>query len=176
MGLLRKTVIPFSGLAMAGCIYSTREDFKPEMLKGKQVSVIEASSGIGEQMAHHLAWMGAHILVTTWMEAELQPVVTWHLELGAASAHYTNGSMEDLVLAEDVVKEAQTHILLSGGLDILILNRIGHTHFGYFSEDIKHVRKLLEINFLSYMAMTVTAPPMLKESGGSLIVVSSIAA
>ncbi|PKU37547.1 corticosteroid 11-beta-dehydrogenase isozyme 1-like [Limosa lapponica baueri] len=65
--------------------------------------------------------------------------------------------------------------LLAGGLDMLILNHVGTSYFGYFNGDVEHVRKLLEINFLSYVAMTVSALPMLKQSEGSIVVVSSMA-
>lgn len=44
------------------------------MLRGKRVIVTGASSGIGEQMAYHLARMGAHVLVTARTEAKLQKV------------------------------------------------------------------------------------------------------
>uniref|UniRef100_A0A674JW93 11-beta-hydroxysteroid dehydrogenase 1 n=1 Tax=Terrapene triunguis TaxID=2587831 RepID=A0A674JW93_9SAUR len=107
MGLLRKIFIPFVGLVLAFCFYSAREDFKPEMLKGKRVIVTGASTGIGEQMAYHLARMGAHVLITARTEAKLQKVITRCLELGAASAQYVSGSMEDEAFAEHVVKEAE---------------------------------------------------------------------
>ncbi|XP_035202783.1 corticosteroid 11-beta-dehydrogenase isozyme 1 isoform X3 [Oxyura jamaicensis] len=142
------------------------------MLKGKRVIVTGASTGIGEQMAYHLARMGAHVLVTARTEAKLQKVVERCLELGAASARFVSGSMEDTVFAEKVVKEAEN---TWGGLDMLILNHIGYSSFNYFDGDVAHVRKLLETNFLSYVAMTVTALPMLKESEGSIVVVSSVA-
>lgn len=58
---------------------------------------------------------------------------------------------------------------------MLILNHIGHSYFNYFDGDVDHIRKLLETNFLSYVAMTVTALPMLKESEGNIVVVSSVA-
>lgn len=58
---------------------------------------------------------------------------------------------------------------------MLILNHVGTSYFGYFNGDVGHVRKLLEINFLSYVAMATSALPMLKESGGSIVVVSSMA-
>jgi len=58
---------------------------------------------------------------------------------------------------------------------MLILNHVGTSYFGYFNGDVEHVRKLLDINFLSYVAMTVAALPMLKESKGSIVVVSSMA-
>uniref|UniRef100_A0A8C0E992 11-beta-hydroxysteroid dehydrogenase 1 n=1 Tax=Bubo bubo TaxID=30461 RepID=A0A8C0E992_BUBBB len=143
-----------------------------EMLKGKRVIVTGASTGIGEQMAYHLARMGSHILITARTEAKLQKVVERCLELGAASARYVSGTMEDMAFAEHVVKEAEASL---GGLDMLILNHVGTSYFGYFDGDVGHVRKLLEINFLSYVAMTVSALPMLKESEGSIVVVSSMA-
>ncbi|XP_075299217.1 11-beta-hydroxysteroid dehydrogenase 1 isoform X3 [Opisthocomus hoazin] len=99
-------------------------------------------------------------------------VVERCLELGAASARYVSGSMEDTSFPEVVVKEAEN---TWGGLDMLILNHISYSHFTYFNGDVEHVRKLLETNFLSYVAMTVAALPMLKESEGSIVVVSSVA-
>lgn len=46
----------------------------PEMLRGKRVIVTGASTGIGEQMAYHLARMEAHLLLTARTEAKLQKV------------------------------------------------------------------------------------------------------
>ncbi|KGL78745.1 Corticosteroid 11-beta-dehydrogenase isozyme 1, partial [Tinamus guttatus] len=172
MGRLQKILIPFLGLVLAFGFYSSRENFKPEMLRGKRVIVTGAGTGIGEQMAYHLARMGAHVLVTARTEAKLQKVVEQCLQLGAASARYVSGSMEDTAFAEHVVKEAQN---LLGGLDMLILNHIGKSYFGYFDGDVGHVQRLLQINFLSYVAMTASALPMLKDSGGSIVVVSSMA-
>ncbi|XP_053106395.1 11-beta-hydroxysteroid dehydrogenase 1 isoform X1 [Hemicordylus capensis] len=172
MGLLQKILIPFIGLVLAFCFYSGRDNFTPEMLQGKRVVVTGASTGIGEQMAYHLARMGSHILITARTEAKLQKVVTQCLKLGAASARYMSGSMEDMAFAQDVVKKAED---LWGSLDMLILNHVGSSYFNYFNNDIEHVQKLLDINFLSYVAMTVAALPMLKNSGGSIVVVSSMA-
>lgn len=66
------------------------------------------------------------------------------------------------------------HTLLPGGLDMLILNHIGRSFFDFFNGDVDHVRKLMETNFLSYVAMTTSALPMLKESEGNIVVVSSV--
>ncbi|NWU99418.1 DHI1 dehydrogenase, partial [Upupa epops] len=172
MGLLLKIFIPLLGLALAIYFYSAPENFSEEMLRGKRVIVTGASSGIGEQMAYHLARMEAHLLLTARTEARLKKVVERCLKLGAASARYVSGSMEDTSLPEVVVKEAEN---TWGGLDMLILNHIGYTYFNYFNGDVDHVRKLLETNFLSYVAMTTSALPMLKESEGSIVVVSSMA-
>ncbi|XP_053560664.1 11-beta-hydroxysteroid dehydrogenase 1 isoform X2 [Bombina bombina] len=142
------------------------------MLKGKRVIVTGASSGIGEQMAYHLAQMGSHILITARTEAKLKKVIEKCTQLGAASAYYIPGSMDNMTFAKSVVQEAER---LFGGLDMLILNHIGYTYFGYFDGDVDHVRNLLEINVLSYATMTVEALPMLKKSHGNVVVVSSFA-
>ncbi|XP_019478759.1 corticosteroid 11-beta-dehydrogenase isozyme 1 isoform X1 [Meleagris gallopavo] len=172
MGLLQKILIPVLGLVLAFCFYSSRENFKPEMLKGKRVIVTGASTGIGEQMAYHLARMGAHVLVTARTEAKLQQVVERCRALGASSARLVSGSMEDMATTRQLVEVAEAEL---GGLDMLILNHVGKSYFNYFDGDVGHVQKLLNINFLSYVAMTVSALPMLKRSGGSIVVVSSMA-
>ncbi|XP_034270212.1 11-beta-hydroxysteroid dehydrogenase 1 isoform X1 [Pantherophis guttatus] len=172
MNLRQKILIPLVGMVLAIYFYSGKEEFKPEMLKGKRVIVTGASTGIGEQIAYHLAQMGSHLLITARTEAQLQQVVAHCLELGAASARYINGSMEDMKFAQAVVKKAEE---LWGGLDMLILNHIGNSYFHYFNRDIEHVQKLLNINFLSYVTMSVSALPMLKNSGGNIVVVSSLA-
>ncbi|NXD56307.1 DHI1 dehydrogenase, partial [Corvus moneduloides] len=172
MGLLLKVFIPLLGAALAFYFYSASENFNEEMLRGKRVIVTGASSGIGEQMAYHLARMEAHLLLTARTEAKLQKVVKRCLELGAASARYVSGSMDSPTLPEELLREAEN---TWGGLDMLILNHIGQSGFTYFNGDVEHVRKLMEINFVSYVALATAALPMLKESEGSIIVVSSIA-
>ncbi|NWI84779.1 DHI1 dehydrogenase, partial [Pitta sordida] len=175
MGLLLKIFIPLLGAALAFYFYSGSENFNEEMLRGKRVIVTGASSGIGEQMAYHLARMETHLLLTARTEAKLQKVVKQCLELGAASAHYISGSMESPSFPEEVVKKAE---ITWGGLDMLILNHIGYSEsnaFNYFNGDVGEVRKLMQTNFLSYVAMTTSALPMLKESEGSIVVVSSVA-
>lgn len=171
MALLKKALIALTGILLAVYFYSGKE-FKPEMLKGKKVLVTGASSGIGEQMAYHLAKMGSHILITARTEEKLKKVIEKCTKLGAASAYYIPGSMDNMTFAKHVVHEAEH---LFGGLDMLILNHIGYTYFNFFDGDVDHIRKLLEINFLSYATMTVEALPMLKASGGNIVVVSSVA-
>ncbi|NXN78101.1 DHI1 dehydrogenase, partial [Bombycilla garrulus] len=172
MGLLLKILIPLLGAALAFYFCSAPENFNEEMLRGKRVIVTGASSGIGEQMAYHLARMEAHLLLTARTEAKLQKVVERCLELGAASARYISGSMDSPSLPREVLREAEN---TWGGLDMLILNHIGQSGFTYFSGDVGHVRKLMEINFVSYVALTTARGSMLKESEGSIVVVSSMA-
>ncbi|XP_020863430.1 11-beta-hydroxysteroid dehydrogenase 1 isoform X2 [Phascolarctos cinereus] len=143
-----------------------------EMLQGKRVIVTGASTGIGEQIAYHLARMGAHLVVTARTEAKLKKVISECLKLGAASAHFIPGTMEDLVFAEQVVTKAGK---LMGGLDMLILNHIAPVNLRFFNGDVASIRKVMDINFFSYITMTSAALPMLKVTNGSIVVVSSIA-
>ncbi|XP_053313575.1 11-beta-hydroxysteroid dehydrogenase 1-like [Spea bombifrons] len=172
MSLLIKVIVAFIGILVAFYFYSGDDGFDPAMLKGKRVIVTGASSGIGEQMAYHLAQMGSHVLITARTEEKLKKVIEKCKQLGAASAYYIPGSMDNMTFAKQVVQEAER---LFDGLDMLILNHIGYTYFNYFDGDVDHVRDLLEINVLSYATMTVAALPMLKKSNGNVVVVSSIA-
>ncbi|XP_064216400.1 11-beta-hydroxysteroid dehydrogenase 1 isoform X2 [Aotus nancymaae] len=172
MAFMKKHLLPILGLFVAYYYYSAYEEFRPEMLQGKKVIVTGASKGIGREIAYHLAKMGAHVVVTARSKETLQKVVSHCLELGAASAHYIAGTMEDMTFAEQFVAQAGK---LMGGLDMLILNHITNTSLHFFHDDIHHVRKSMEVNFLSYVVLTVAAVPMLKQSNGSIVVVSSVA-
>lgn len=58
---------------------------------------------------------------------------------------------------------------------MLILNHITNSPMNLFSGDIHLVRRSMEVNFLSYVVLSVAALPMLKQSDGSIVVVSSMA-
>lgn len=171
MAFMKNFLLPILGLFLA-YYYSAYEEFRPEMLRGKKVIVTGASKGIGKEMAYHLAKMGAHVTVTARSEETLKKVVSQCQELGAASAHYIAGSMDDMTFAERFVAEAGK---LMGGLDMIILNHITRATMVPFDGDVHLVRKSMEVNFLSYVVLSVAALPMLKQSNGSIVVVSSVA-
>ena len=58
---------------------------------------------------------------------------------------------------------------------MLILNHISYTPLGMFSNEIHFLRRSLDINLLSYVVLSTAALPMLKQTNGSIVVVSSIA-
>nr|AAL06292.1 11-beta hydroxysteroid dehydrogenase isoform 1 [Sus scrofa] len=170
MAFMKKYLLPILGIFLAYYYYSANEEFRPEMLRGKKVIVTGASKGIGREMAYHLARMGAHVVVTARSEETLKKVVSHSLELGASSAHYVAGTMEDMTFAEQFVAKAGK---LLGGLDMLILNHITQAFMTSVYDDIHLVRRSMEVNFLSYVVLSVAALPMLKQSNGSIVVVSS---
>ncbi|KAM8814920.1 11-beta-hydroxysteroid dehydrogenase 1 isoform 1-T2 [Rhynchonycteris naso] len=172
MAFMKNYLLPILGVFLACYYYSANEEFRPEMLQGKKVIVTGASKGIGKEMAYHLAKMGAHVMVTARSEETLKKIVSHCLEYGAASAHYMAGTMENMTFAEQFVAEAEKTM---GGLDMLILNHITNTSMELFNGDIHHVRKSMEVNYLSYVVLAMAAFPMLKKSNGSIVVVSSMA-
>ncbi|XP_063092684.1 11-beta-hydroxysteroid dehydrogenase 1 isoform X2 [Cavia porcellus] len=172
MAFLKKYLLTILMVFLAYYYYSANEKFRPEMLQGKKVIVTGASKGIGREIAYHLAKMGAHVVVTARSKEALQKVVARCLELGAASAHYIAGSMEDMTFAEEFVAEAGN---LMGGLDMLILNHVLYNRLTFFHGEIDNVRKSMEVNFHSFVVLSVAAMPMLMQSQGSIAVVSSVA-
>ncbi|XP_037352520.1 11-beta-hydroxysteroid dehydrogenase 1 [Talpa occidentalis] len=172
MAFLKRSLLPLLGIFLAYFYYSANDKFRPEMLRGKRVIVTGASKGIGEEIAYHLAKMGAHVVVTARSKGALQKVVTRCLELGAASAHHVAGTMEDMAFAEQLVAQAGAVL---GGLDMLVLNHITIASLELFRGDVQLVRRTMDVNFLSYVALSVAALPMLKQSNGSIVVVSSMA-
>ncbi|XP_043859098.1 corticosteroid 11-beta-dehydrogenase isozyme 1 [Dromiciops gliroides] len=171
MALLKKCFLPALGLLLAYYFYPTTDNFRPEMLQGKKVIVTGASTGIGEQIAYHLARMGAHLVVTAWTEEKTEEVISECLKLGAASAHFIPGTMEDLVFAEQVVTKAGK---LMVGLDMLILNHVRTGKLNYFDGDVASLCKTMDVNFFSFITMTSAALPMLKDTSGSIVLVSSV--
>ncbi|NP_001166328.1 11-beta-hydroxysteroid dehydrogenase 1 [Cavia porcellus] len=172
MAFLKKYLLTILMVFLAYYYYPANEKFRPEMLQGKKVIVTGASKGIGREIAYHLAKMGAHVVVTARSKEALQKVVARCLELGAASAHYIAGSMEDMTFAEEFAAEAGN---LMGGLDMLILNHVLYNRLTFFHGEIDNVRKSMEVNFHSFVVLSVAAMPMLMQSQGSIAVVSSVA-
>ncbi|XP_015421647.1 PREDICTED: corticosteroid 11-beta-dehydrogenase isozyme 1 isoform X2 [Myotis davidii] len=172
MACMKNYLLPILGICLAYYYYSADEEFKPEMLQGKKVIVTGASKGIGKEMAYHLAKMGAHVMVTARSEEALKKIVSDCLKYGAASAHYIAGTMEDMTFAEQFIAKAGK---ILGGLDMLILNHITSATMEPFAGDIALVRRSMEVNYISYVVMSMTALPMLKRSNGSIVIVSSMA-
>lgn len=131
-----------------------------------------ASSGIGEQMAYHYAKFGAQIVITARRVDALKKVVQKCVKLGAKKAIYVTGDMSDPADPERVFKYAVEKL---GGLDFLVLNHVGNTNVELWNGDSDHVRSLMQVNFVSYVQMATAALPVLETSGGSIIVVSSVA-
>lgn len=58
---------------------------------------------------------------------------------------------------------------------MLILNHVLYNRLTFFHGEIDNVRKSMEVNFHSFVVLSVAAMPMLMQSQGSIAVVSSVA-
>lgn len=173
--LVMKVEIGFSKyllfVAAGFTAYLWRDTFDAETVRGARVLVTGASTGIGEQVAYHYARMGAQIVLTARRDTALKMVADKCLQLGAQKAVYVTG---DMSLPSDPERVLHVAVDLLGGLDYLVLNHIGNTPFAMWDGDSEHVRTVMQVNFLSYVSMASAAIPVLEQSSGSLVVVSSL--
>uniref|UniRef100_A0A8C7LMS2 Uncharacterized protein n=1 Tax=Oncorhynchus kisutch TaxID=8019 RepID=A0A8C7LMS2_ONCKI len=109
-----------------------------------RVLVTGASTGIGEQVAYHYAKTGAQVVITARREYALQKVAANCTSLGAQKALYVTGDMSQSSDPERMVRMAVEQLVLC------------------------------LLNFLSYVDMASAALPVLEQSAGSMIVVSSL--
>ncbi|MBN3323011.1 DHI1L protein, partial [Atractosteus spatula] len=173
MNRLVKVLLVTTAVSAALLSFLWRDTFDAESLRGARVLVTGSSKGIGEQMAYHYARFGAQIVITARSEDALLKVAERCQELGAQRVLQVAADMSVPADSKRVVAFAVEK--LQGGLDYLVLNHIGSSNFAMWDGDVEHIRTLMQVNFLSYAQMTSSALPALKESGGAIVVVSSIA-
>uniref|UniRef100_A0A8C5P9M5 Sirtuin 4 n=1 Tax=Leptobrachium leishanense TaxID=445787 RepID=A0A8C5P9M5_9ANUR len=159
-------------VAFSAYYFFSTETVTPGSVHGKRILVTGSSTGIGEQIAYEFAQMGAHVMLTARRETHLQKVAEKCRKLGALSAHYVVSDMANLTSAQHVIQVTNEKL---GGLDYLILNHVGGSgSFGTFQGDMDVVKSSMTVNFLSYVQLTSSALHALKESHGSIVVMSSM--
>ncbi|XP_030877193.1 hydroxysteroid 11-beta-dehydrogenase 1-like protein isoform X4 [Leptonychotes weddellii] len=164
-------VLLLTGLGALFFSYYWDDNFDPAGLQGARVLLTGASTGIGEELAYLYARLGAHLVLTAHTEALLQKVVGNCRKLGAPKVFFIAADMASPEVPERVVRFALDKL---GGLDYLVLNHLGATPAGTRSRSVQATRWLLQVNFLSYVQLTSLALPILTDSKGSLVVVSSL--
>ncbi|XP_047199243.1 hydroxysteroid 11-beta-dehydrogenase 1-like protein [Hippoglossus stenolepis] len=142
-----------------------------ESLRGARVLVTGASTGIGEQIAYHYARFGARVVITARREKVLQQVAEKCTSLGAQEALYIAADMGSEQDPEKVVEFALEKL---GGLDYLVLNHIGVSHFKMWDGDVEYFEWLMKVNLFSYVQMASKAMDSLEQSKGSLVIISSL--
>lgn len=142
-------------------------------LDGKIALVTGGSRGIGESCAKLLAAYGAHVIVTSRKQEELNRVAGEIIAAGGkATARVMHaGNIEQMEATFEWLKAE------FGRIDILFNNAATNPHFGPMIETpIRAIDKTIEVNIRGYMVMTQLAAKMMKEqgSGGSIINTASI--
>ncbi|XP_053387002.1 hydroxysteroid 11-beta-dehydrogenase 1-like protein [Mercenaria mercenaria] len=173
--MVKKFLAVLLGLVLG---YMLIDDFNPETVKGRNVFITGASTGIGEQLAYHYARLGANVVITARRENKLKEVIEKCKELGTKEQtyDYVVADMIDLNATGSVLQKAISK--LGGRLDYLVLNHIILLDLGVWtgsSHNLSLIDKVINVNFQSYVYLASHALPHLEKSKGSIIVVSSFA-
>lgn len=136
-------------------------------LNGRIALITGGSRGIGEATAKLLAEQGAHVIVSSRKQEDLDKVAAAIQKSGgkatAIAAHA--GSTEDIKrLMGDVAAQF-------GRLDILVNNAATNPYFGHISDtDMGMVDKTIQVNIRGYFELSALASKLMKKNGGGAIV------
>ncbi|XP_017504221.1 dehydrogenase/reductase SDR family member 4 isoform X6 [Manis javanica] len=145
-----------------------------EPLANKVALVTASTEGIGFAIARRLAQDGAHVVVSSRKQQNVDRAVATLQGEGLS----VMGTVCHVGKAEDRERLVATALNLYGGIDILISNAAVSPFFGNLLDATEDVwDKILSINVKAAALMTkAVVPEMEKRGGGSVVIVASIAA
>jgi NADP-dependent 3-hydroxy acid dehydrogenase YdfG len=141
-------------------------------LADKVALVTGASSGIGEATALALAAAGATVAVAARRADRLEGLVRRIEEAGGKALAITG----DMTVEAEAVGAVEETVAKLGRIDILI-NSAGVMQTGKIENaDLDEYRRVFDINlFATLYTCTAAAPYMLKQGGGDIVTISSLA-
>jgi dehydrogenase/reductase SDR family member 7 len=138
---------------------------------GKVVWITGASSGIGAALAEDMVKAGAKVIISARRVAQLEKVADSCAKVGE----------RPFVLPLDVVdftahQEAYAVVLRNFGIvDSLVLNAGQTQRNTALDTDLAVTQDLMNLNFMSYVALTkLVLPDMLRRKDGQIVVTSSL--
>ncbi len=144
-------------------------------LEGKKALVTGGGTGIGRGIALKLAEAGADLVVHYGSNRTgAEEVVEMITKMGR-KAKAVQG---DVLLKEDIIQVlGKTKEFFGGTLDVLV-NNAGHlvqrSPVEVMSEELWH--KIMDVNVTSTFLVSQIAIPLMKENGGSIVNMTSVAA
>ncbi|KAL2790143.1 dehydrogenase/reductase SDR family member 4 isoform X3 [Daubentonia madagascariensis] len=143
-------------------------------LANKVALVTASTEGIGFSIARRLAQDGAHVVVSSRKQQNVDRAVTTLQGEGLS----VTGTVCHVGKAEDRERLVATAVKLHGGVDILVSNAAISPFFGNLVDATEELwDKVLDINLKATALMTkAVVPEMEKRGGGSVVIVASIAA
>lgn len=137
----------------------------------KVVWITGASSGIGEALTYEFTREGAKTILSSNEQEELERVKKRCEEMGGRSSVL----FIDLIDSQMLEKAVKTAVGIFGGIDILINNAGVSQRSFIYETDTDFDRKIMEIDFFSYVILTKTIlPHMIERGGGQIAATSSI--
>ncbi len=140
-----------------------------QSLEGKSIAITGATGGLGAELCEHLAALGAHLILLNRSKVKTDALIEkLHLKFPTLKVSFIPLELEDLQSVNSAVTE-----LGKMDIDILIHNA------GAYSIPRKKtalgVDNVFQINFLSPVYMTCGLLDTLKNKGGKVVIVGSIA-
>ncbi|XP_007447917.1 PREDICTED: dehydrogenase/reductase SDR family member 4-like isoform X1 [Lipotes vexillifer] len=167
--LLRPCARTWKSVRMASSAVARRNP-----LENKVALVTASTDGIGFAIARRLAQDGAHVVVSSRKQQNVdRAVATLHgegLSVTGTVCHVGKG--------EDRERLVATAVNLHGGVDILVSNAAVMPFFGNLMDVTEEVwDKILDINVKATALITkAVVPEMEKRGGGSVVIVASVGA
>ncbi|RXN21536.1 dehydrogenase reductase SDR family member 4-like protein [Labeo rohita] len=145
----------------------------PQNLSGKVAIVTASTDGIGLAAAEALGQRGAHVVVSSRRQANVDKAVS----LLRSKNLKVIGTTCNVGKAEDRDKLVNMTIEQCGGVDILVSNAAVNPFFGNILDSTEEVwDKILGVNVkASFLLTKQVVPYMEKRGGGSVVIVSSVA-
>ena len=143
----------------------------PRPLAQQVVVVTGASSGIGRETARALARRGAAVVLVARDEAALRNVATEVEALGGRALVVVT-DVSDVEQVQQVADRAAEHF---GRIDTWV-NNAGIAAYGTVEQTaVEEMRRIIEVDLLGTIHGVKAALPFLRQSGGTLINVASVA-
>jgi NAD(P)-dependent dehydrogenase (short-subunit alcohol dehydrogenase family) len=138
-------------------------------LSGKIAVVTGSTRGIGFAIARQMGLAGAHVVISSEDEADVEMAVAALSAEGLA----VSGLRCDVTQADDLAALVD-HAVALGGLDILVCNA-GITG-GAGDNSLDDFDQVMGINLRSMVALTTLALPHLAARAGAVVLISSLSA
>ncbi|MDE0853688.1 MAG: SDR family oxidoreductase [Nevskia sp.] len=136
-------------------------------LNGRVALITGASRGIGEATARLLAEQGAHVIVSSRKQEDLDKVAAAINAAGGKATAIAAHQGESAALKSLMEEISGTF----GRLDILVNNAATNPYFGHISDtDTGMVDKTLQVNIKGYFELSALASKLMKKGGGGAIV------
>ncbi|XP_049624287.1 dehydrogenase/reductase SDR family member 4-like [Suncus etruscus] len=144
-----------------------------DLLANKVALVTASTDGIGFAIARRLAQDGAHVVVSSRKQQNVDRAVSTLQGEGLS----VSGTVCHVGKAEDRERLVATAVKLHGGVDILVSNAAVNPFFGSMLDASEEVwDKILDINVKATALLAkAVVPEMEKRGGGSMVIVASIA-
>ncbi|XP_060150621.1 dehydrogenase/reductase SDR family member 4 isoform X3 [Globicephala melas] len=167
--LLRPCARTWKSVRMASSAVARRNP-----LENKVALVTASTDGIGFAIARRLAQDGAHVVVSSRKQQNVDRAVAMLRGEGLS----VTGTVCHVGKGEDRERLVATAVNLHGGVDILVSNAAVMPFFGNLMDVTEEVwDKILDINVKATALITkAVVPEMEKRGGGSVVIVASVGA